>query len=205
MSTLKKGTSKLNATELVAKSLYIESRMDGNPDFPSPEPKLSDVTAAREALEASITLATDGGRSAHAQKRRDQLALRALLDRLAGHVVSVADGDEVMIRNAGWEVRRRTVPVGPLTPPTDVLARISSFTGRILLRWQAVPNAYTYQVYINDTDPADANAWQLTGVSSRAKHQVDGLTPGRFYWFRVNAVGSTGAGPLSDVARCMAA
>ena len=205
MSTLRKGTSKLNATELVAKSLYIESRMDGNMDFPAPEPKLPDVTAAREALEASITLATDGGRSAYAQKRRDHSALRALLDRLAGHVISVADGDEVMIRSAGWEVRRRTTPVGPLTPPRDVLARISSFTGRVLLRWQAVSNAYTYQVYINDTAPADANAWQLTGVSSRAKHQVDGLTPGRFYWFRVNAVGSTGAGPLSDVARCMAA
>ncbi len=205
MSTIIKGTSKLNATQLVAKSLFIESQMTGNPDVPQPEPKLADVIAAREALEASITLATDGGRSAHAQKRRDQVVLRGMLDRLAGYVTSVAGGDELVMRRAGWSVKRRGAPVGPLTPPTDVLARISSFTGRVLLRWQAVPNAYTYQVYINETDPADANGWELMGVSSRAKHQVDGLTPGRFYWFRVNAVGSAGAGPLSDVARCMAA
>ncbi len=205
MATLKKGTSKLNATELVAKSMVVEQAMTDNPDFPSPEPPLAEVKAAREAREASITLAADGSRSAHARKRRDQLALRALLDRLAGHVISVADGDELIMRGAGWEIRRRSASPGPLQPPTDVLARISSYTGRILLRWKMVPYAHVYQVHINEVDPADATAWRQLDLTTSTRYTVDGLTPGRFYWFRVNAAGSKGAGPMSDVARCMAA
>jgi phosphodiesterase/alkaline phosphatase D-like protein len=68
-----------------------------------------------------------------------------------------------------------------------------------------VPFAHMYQVQNNEVDPSDATAWRQLGLSTSARYKVDGLTPGRFYWFRVNAAGSQGAGPVSDVARCMAA
>ncbi|MBK8341623.1 MAG: fibronectin type III domain-containing protein [Flavobacteriales bacterium] len=62
-----------------------------------------------------------------------------------------------------------------------------------------------YQVYINDTDPSDTAKWQMVAVSSRTKTRIADLVPGKFYSFRVAALGRIGEGPASDIVSSRAA
>src|SRR5690606_38560313 len=190
MATIKKDTSRLNATQLVDKSKFIEERMQGNLAFPEPMPALADITTARTALEVAITAAMDGGRTATAIRRARTRELTLLLGQLAGYVSSIAEGNALAILSSGFEVRRTPSPVGELPAPVGLEASISAFAGRVELRWGPVNHAVAYQVFKNSTDPADAAAWQLAGISTRSTFRADGLAPASTTWFRVSAVGT---------------
>ncbi len=56
-----------------------------------------------------------------------------------------------------------------------------------------------YHIYRCSNDPALEGDWSLVGISSRAAHMVTDLDGGRFYWFRITAVGTVGEGAASDV------
>lgn len=201
---LKKNMNGLSAAQLVDKSKFIEARMQGNPAFPDPVPALADIATARTALEAAITAAMDGGRTATAIRRARAKELELLLGQLAGHVSSIAEGNTLAILSSGFEVRRAPSPVGELPAPVGLAASISAFAGRVELRWVPVKHAVAYQVFKNSTDPADAAAWQLAGICTRSSFRADGLAPASTTWFRVSAVGTAGTGPLSDVAHSLA-
>jgi len=56
------------------------------------------------------------------------------------------------------------------------------------------------------TDPALPNTvWQAVGFSSRASVNIDNLTIGQYYWFRVKAAGTRKNSGFSAVALVMAA
>lgn len=204
MTKIKKNLSRLNATQLVDKSKFIEARMQDNPAFPDPVPALADITTARTTLEAAITAAMDGGRTATAIRRARARELKLLLDQLAGHVASLAEGNALAILGSGFEVRRTATPTSEPAAPTGLDATITAFAGRVDLRWKPVKHAVAYQVHLNRTDPADASAWQLAGISTRTSFRATGLAPASTTWFRVSAVGTAGIGPLSEVAHSLA-
>jgi hypothetical protein len=203
MTTLITQTARLNATQLVEKCKFIEARMDGNPAFPDPTPKLSEIVAAREALETAITGALDGGRTAVAIRRERQKELKLLLDQLAGYVSSVAEGNALAILSMGFGVKRQGSPVGDLLAPADLQADISSFAGRVDLRWKPVRGAVAYHLYLCRTEPSASATWEQVAVSTRAATKVVGLTSGQTFWFRVAAIGTAGVGPLSEVAHTL--
>jgi len=203
MTTLITQTARLNATQLVEKCKFIEVRMDGNPAFPAPTPKRSDIVAAREALEAAITGALDGGRTAVAIRRERQKELKRLLDQLAGYVTSVAEGNTLAILSMGFGVKRQATPMGDLLAPTDLKADISAFKGRVDLRWKPVRGAVAYHLYLCRTEPSASATWEQVAVSTKAATKVVGLTSGQTFWFRVAAIGTAGVGPLSEVAHTL--
>lgn len=204
MTRVKKNLKGLTPAQLVDKSKFIEARMQGNLAFPDPVPALADIATARTALEAAITAAMDGGRTATAIRRARAQELELLLGQLAGHVSSIAEGNTLAILSSGFEVRRTPSPVGELPAPTGLDATITAFAGRVDLRWKPVKHAVAYQVHLNRTDPADASAWQLVGISTRTSFRATGLAPASTTWFRVSAVGTAGTGPVSDVAHSLA-
>ncbi len=204
MSTLAKNLIGLNATQLVDKSQFVEARMKENPAYPTPTPTLVEVAAARVALQSAITGAMDGGRTAVAIRRVREQDLRLLLNQLAGHVSSVAEGNALAILSSGFDVKRVPTPAGKLLAPADLQAAISSFVGRVDLRWKPVKHAAAYQIHRNGTDPADEAGWQPAGVSTKTVFKVTGLATATMTWFRVNAIGTSGTGPLSEVAHSLA-
>lgn len=203
MGQLTKNLSTLNAPQVVDKSKFIEARMKDNPVFPLPEPALAEIAAARTNLEAAMTAAMDGGRTATAIRNARTKELKLLLSQLAGYVASVAEGNTLAILSSGFDVRRTPSPSGELVAPPDLQAEISAFPGRVDLRWKPLKHAVAYQVHLNRTDPADGSAWQLAGICTKAKFKVTGLASGTTTWFRVSAVGTTGVGPVSEVAHSL--
>jgi hypothetical protein len=200
------GLSGLNPTALAAKSENLEDAMTGNTDFPTPDPAIADITAARVALQNWIAKASFGDR--RARDRRDDLALelRALLTKLAKYVAFTADGDRTIIRSSGFEVAKQPEPLPPLDRPTDLVAERSSHQGRVMLDWKSVRGTLNYLVEMTTDDPAlvDAN-WSITGYTSKSRYQVDNLAPGTKYWFRVKSLGARDNSAFSDPALIMAA
>lgn len=190
--------NRLNATRLAEKCRHIEERLTGNSRFPDPNPSLATVRATREALELAAAAALDGGRTAVATRRARERELRLLLKQLAGHVASIALGNEEAILSSGYDVKRRGTPAGEPGLPTDLEARPSLIAGRVDLRWRPVRNAFVYHVHHS----ADGESWTLRAVSTKARARILDLPSATEAWFRVEAIGPAGAGPLSDVASC---
>lgn len=205
MATLVNGLADLNAEGLISKALFVEGKMTDNAVFPTPTPTLVALTAARKALESANSAATDGGRSAHLAKRMAMESLRGILRDLAGYVVSMAAGSEEKIVSSGFDVRKRGEPANKLPAPGDLVARFTDFHGEVDLNWKSMRRARLFKTFVNAEDPADESKWVEVGTTTKSRYTMAGLETGKFYWFRVQAVGVAGHSPMSDVAKSLAA
>ena len=205
MKLIKAGLKRLTPPDVVAKSEYVEGRMTGNASFPTPSPKVADVTAARTVLVAALAAAESGAHADIAMKNEAVRNLRDLLTKLARYVNSVAGGDVDKAVSSGFELAKRPEPIEKLDAPLELNAHMSSYAGQIDLRWDSVRGARMYQVYICAGDPAIAANWSVVGISSKAKHTVTDLEANKFFNFRVAALGRVGEGPASEVVTAKAA
>ncbi|MEM9052024.1 MAG: fibronectin type III domain-containing protein [Bacteroidota bacterium] len=69
-----------------------------------------------------------------------------------------------------------------------------------------MPYGKAYQIEFTTTDPAlpDA-AWTSAAVTSKSRVEIDNLSQGTMYWFRVKAISGNKESAYSDVALIMAA
>lgn len=199
MKTIKADCSKLNAAALIAKSIYVEGMMTGNAHFATPNPAIADVTAARVALETAAANAKSRAMADIALRNAKAAVLRELLVNLARYVNNVCQGDVEKALTSGFELSKRPEPSTHLSAPADLDVRVSDFEGSVDLKWKLVEDARMYQVYINEGDPADPTKWTMVAVSSKTRARITDLVPGKFYSFRVTALGRIGEGPASDV------
>lgn len=196
------GVRKLNATGLVAKALFVETKMTGNANFTTPVPPIATITTARGALETAIVVAMDGGKTAHLDKRMKEAALILLLIEEAGYVTSVSGGDEAKIISSGFDVRKVPTPIGVLDAPGDLRASLTEFPGQARLRWNSVYGGYTYIVY-RKPDGAEDSEFVAVATVTRANYLDEGLATGKFYWYKVVAIGAAGPSPASDPAKTL--
>ncbi|MBL0127437.1 MAG: fibronectin type III domain-containing protein [Flavobacteriales bacterium] len=193
---------KLTSSGLVAKALFVETKMTGNANFTTPVPSIAAITTARGELEAAIVSAMDGGKSAHLDKRVKEAALILLLIEEAAYVTSVSGGDVVKIISSGFDVRKVPTPIGLLDAPGNLRATLTAFPGQAKLRWDPQYGAYSYLVY-RKPDGAEESEWALIATETRASYTDEGLTTGKFYWFKVVAIGAAGPSPASDPAKTL--
>jgi hypothetical protein len=182
------------------RSEFIVERMSGNAAFPNPVPALGAITDSVQALRKAIADALDGGKTATAVKNARHKELRLLVNQLAGHVASVAEGNELAILSAGFGVRKPGKPVPEPAMPTGLQVYISAHTGRVDLAWDPVYPAVTYHIQWTAGDPTNEKAWELVAVSTRSSAKVTGLPSGQLSHFRVAGIGTKGMGPWSQVA-----
>lgn len=199
MKLIKAGTSKLNADELVARSKYVEDKMTGNANFPTPNPSIATVTAAREALQLATAQAKSRATADIAVRNALRVDLNELMVNLSRYVNNVSGGDVDKAVSSGFELAKRPEPSTHLDAPSKLEANVSKFAGSVDLVWKRVEDARMYQVYVTDGDPTDATKWRMVAVSSKTRVRVLDLEPGKFYSFRVTALGRIGEGPASDV------
>ncbi len=203
MTKLVKAIARLNPVQLVARSLFIEQRLQSNPDFPTVSPSLAEIATKREALQQAITEAADGGRTAVAKREQRKQDLKLAIDALAGDVISQAGDDAEKIRGGGFFVRSNSRSQDGLTAPLKLRARISEHVGEARLDWATTRGAALYVVEHNSVSPDDAEAWKQVAETTRIRQVVTGLTSAKEHWFRVRAIGTTGRSPWSDVARTL--
>ncbi len=200
MQIVKAGLKSAKPADLVGKSEYIEAGMTGNANFPTPSPKVTDLTDARTALVAAIAEAQGGAHAAIATKNAAARTLAQLLTKMARYVNSVAAGDVEKAVSSGFELAKRPDPIDHLDAPTQFEGRTAAIAGQVDLRWKGVHGARMYFVYIEEN-----GVWKSIGMVSKARFTAAGLITDKQYSFRVAAVGRIGEGPVSQEVTAKAA
>lgn len=196
----------LTLDQKAALLITIITKMTGNVNFPTPDPKFPALTAASLAAvtqrNTRDTLYADAK-----QATTDLKALEAnfdkLLTALAAYVENIAQGSKAIIESAGMpasaDTGNRPDPQ-KLPAPEGLAVTMGDAAGEVDPHWHRVKGAKAYEVHYGQHGP-DTLDRQLTVVGSKAV--LTGLTPGTEAWVVVYAVGTAGRGAASQPARCM--
>lgn len=203
---VKLGLEGLTPAALVEKGRNHVQDCTGNANVTLPASLLTDLAAALDALEEANMAATqNGGRTDTLLRNQQRRVVEEFIRELAGYVQAQCKNDAGKIVSTGFEVRKTPQPVGVVGAPQDLRARRGVLGGEVDLRWSSVPGRLLYAVWVNDGDPNVEAGWTLLTQTSRNRLVAEGLTTDKAYYFRVQAIGTAGAGPVSDSAVSKAA
>lgn len=203
---VKLGLDRITPAGLLVKARNMVTQMTGNASFATPTPPLATVTTACDALETAIN-AHDLNPGPAELTNRDLafVALKALIVDLGGYIQAASNGDLAKIKSAGCVVRKSASPIGELPAPSSVVAVSTAYAGRIDVRWGGVNGRNTYSLEVCSGDPNVEANWSLLALTSKNRYTAEDLTSNTVYFFRVKAIGTAGASPVSDVAKAKAA
>ena len=183
---------------MVDKSAFVEGKMTGNVNFVTPTPSIASITAARTALVAALEAAVSGAHEHVVVKNEAQQTLHDLLTLLARYINSASNNDADVAVSSGFELVKAADPIDKLDAPELVSARVSTYIGGVDMRWRSVRGARMYNVYITAGDPTLSTGWTVAAVISGTKTTIVDLESGKYYSFRVTALGRIGEGPASE-------
>ena len=202
MAKVKLNLRGLSPLEVVDLTRSVVRALTGNAAFPNPQPPLTALTAAADALEtANNNLETSRQETAtNVQIRDDKLdANLAVLRQSAAFVEAVAGDDESLILSAGMDVRSApSFQTRPAGAPGNLSVSQSDHEGAIDAHWDTEKGA-SYEVQ-QSIHPPTATSWVHAAVSVKSSVTITGLVSGTRYWFRVAAVTSAGQSGWSDPA-----
>ena len=202
MALIKLNFARLSVPEKIALTRRIVTKMTGNPHFISPQPPLTAITAAADALEQAESEAQTARQEAKAKttiRNNKEDDLGRVMTQEVGYVTAVSGGDEETIQSAGMDVRATPAASTTPTQPAALSATGGDHDGTMDLSWDPVVDAASYVIEISP-DPVTADSWKHQGVSTRSTFTVTGLPSGSRIWFRVAAVNPNGQSPWSDPA-----
>lgn len=199
MATLKKNTARLSDEALVARAEFVISSLAANAGlFPSPNPSIALLGAAKDRFSTTMVAAEDGGRSAHQAKRDARAELKAVLDQAGSYVSNVASGNAQLILAGGYEVKHPRAPVGLFPAPVIISAAKGQYEGAVDLVLKRMNGVVCYMVYMTSDDPSQPNArWQCIMSTTRCRNSITGLERFKMYAFCVTAMGTAGESPRS--------
>ncbi|MDB6124467.1 MAG: hypothetical protein JWQ71_3460 [Pedosphaera sp.] len=199
MALIKLGLDKLPIPDKIQFARQIVTDMTGNPNFTTPLPALTGITAAALALETAYNAAQTArqvAKSATATQDVKNDALNLILSQEANYVENTSNGDKAKILSSGFDVRNPSTPIGVLPQVADLSAGPSEDEGSADLAWTGVRGAKSYAI---ERAPNSADLqFVMVGTSTKTKTSLNTMTPGNKYWFRVAAVGAAGQGAWSD-------
>lgn len=196
---LKLDSLKLN--EKIVLCQEVETKLTGNANVPTPNPAIAALTAKRTATIAKRD-ALVAARATVTQLEGELATLEGelgdLLTTEAATCYSACNGNKDKMLTTGIPIKGAGSPIGPMGQPQNLAARGGDMEGSVDLNWEPEKGASTYtgQKSTSPTGP-----WESCYVGTKSGCSVDGLTSGTLYYFRVNAVGSKGPGPWSDIAQ----
>lgn len=170
-------------------AVNVLNRMKGNPRFVSLKTLVeTDLQSASDRFALALQEAADGSRTKIAEKRVYRAELVHLLEKIATHLVILADGSEAVVLEAGFNPRRK--PQRNDSEPdqvTGLRASAGAHSGEVLLEYRPVPRARVYGI---EWSLDEGQHWQNGVYPSARRATVSGLPVRQEVLFRVFAVGS---------------
>src|SRR5205807_1056654 len=118
-----------------------------------------------------------------------------LMTALGDYVDNVAAYSEAVILSAGMETRRFSSPIGKPARVESVKATSIS-VGELSVKWKPVRGARAYLGYLFDEFGTKEPVLAIKSTKGHAV--ISGLRSGGKYSIVIEAIGSAGAGELSD-------
>ena len=171
--------------EKFGRGLNVTESMTGNPNFPSPDVPLADLTEATTLLETSYVAGLSGDRQKKAVMHRAEAAWNQLMRDQAKYVDRIAKGDRAIILSAGFNVSKQP---DPRKRPEFSVVR-GEKPGSVILHCKAMQEAYSYVwQYCKVTLAETETEWTFGNATGKATATLYNLTPSLKYWFRVAPV-----------------
>ncbi len=194
--TARSGFKHIKDNDLLSLGGTVHDAMDGNANFPTPEPTLEDVQDALDDYRAKLQAAQRKGSPLDMSLKNDSReVLVGLLKRLAFYVNTVADGSLSLILSSGFPVVALPTPAQPPAMPLRIRLRDHLQSGQIRLDFDPAPGAWLYEYqYSDQVDGMGGIEWPL-GVQTTSRGNTNILapvTPGTKYFVRVRARNAQG-------------
>ncbi|HEY5589845.1 MAG TPA: hypothetical protein VIK55_02395 [Paludibacter sp.] len=169
--------------------------MTGNANFPTPDILLTVIKDKTDLLEQKLIASLNEGKAEKAELHQVEKEWDNLMRYEALYVDRIADGDEAIIKSAGFSVSKQ--PVANAKP--ELLAEAGDRPGTVKLHRQAVQGAksYVWQSCMN-TFPESESQWAFADATSKATVILENLVSVTRYWFRVAAVTTEGTSAYCD-------
>ncbi|MBL0127368.1 MAG: fibronectin type III domain-containing protein [Flavobacteriales bacterium] len=201
LAIVKRALTRLSAEHLIERARAHLAALAGNPRFPIPVPALAVIEVATDALEhAEAEFLNNGGRRDRLARNERKRDLYRLLVLLASYVQVTSGGDPEAIASAGFPLRRKPQPAGPLPAPGNLRASAIALIGVVKLHWGRVRHRSGYEVQTRVADPQLLDDWRPLTALGANYYSATGLQSGVVHCFRVRAIGAAGPGPWSDIA-----
>ncbi len=192
--------------ERIIRVKFIVMKMTENAAvFVAPNPTLTVVDDATEALAEATVNALAGGYALTYAKNAANDVLHDLMVQLLSYVQNISGGDEGIIIQSGFEVKKTPSPT-PNPGQVENLSAVPSLTqGEILLNWDPLKYAKVYQVEMWVEGGDDEGFWNPIATTTKSKYTQTGLDTGTVYRFRVAGIGNDDTfGPYSQEASSVA-
>lgn len=204
MEKVKNGLARLSVALVIVRVRYILKMMNGNANYPNPNPTiqaLSDEVNDLDLLDQSVTA---GDRTK--TKLRDSIfiALKQNMTFLAGYVNAVSAGKVAMLETSGFEFEKQRTPVSAPGTVKKITVKNAAVSGTSDLFWSGEKDKTYYMVQVSN-DSTKENMWNTVAQPTNRKCTIEGLTTGQWAYFRVCAVNRAGQGVWSDVTKLMVA
>src|ERR1035437_8892418 len=187
---------KLSDGNFVTKVSNIITAMTGNPDFPTPIPPLSDLSAALGEFVTAMAAAGEGGKALVEIKNQKRIALAELVSQLGLFIMYTANGNTTVLAGTGYDLTK--IPGSQtLANPGAVKIKDGVSSGLLdtSLRRPSGAKSFLYQL---TSDPLTAQSTWQSVPGSKTKYTFTDLTPGQKYWVRFGAVGKGSEIAFSD-------
>lgn len=163
----------------------VITRLTDNASFANPDIKLVDAKAVVDLMEANYMNAQDGSRTANAAMHAAESKADDLFRLLAAYVNRIADGDETLILQSGFNISKPSSTIQK--PELSIQDGEKSGSVWFVARANEKAGAYIWQ-YAKGELPTSDEGWINAGHSTQASFLLTGLEPGGHYYFRVAAI-----------------
>ena len=119
---------------------------------------------------------------------------------------SIRENNPGLIQNLGIEPKSQNTARNFHHPPTGApiaLKVTQGPSGSVNIKTNKVSGAVTYHVAVCLGDPTVEENWDEVAQSTYCSQAVNGLEPGKLYYFRVRCYGASGHGPWSAIVSLM--
>lgn len=191
------GINRLPDAVLAQRAQSILNAMQGNLNFPTPDPNLSDLSTALVNFREAVDAAKNADRLLVAIKNAKKEVLVTLLHNLGNYVLFAAKGNAVVALSSGFHIAKTPAPLPPLTKPVNLQLSEGVNSGEMQAVVDKVKGAKAY-IFEYTADPLTAESVWVRQSSTQRKAFIEGLTSGSRYWCRVAAIGINGQVVYSD-------
>lgn len=201
--SVKVGLYGLSVADVIIRTKIISAAMNGNVNYPSPNPSLMDYDTAINSLEhAQGLVEADGGKNNTTLRNVALKSVKEMSLQLATYVNNLGNGDEAVLLSSGFPLRDLPSPIGKLPPPEGckvTTMRQNAGEVKFYHKGRKKRKAYIYQVRKYMEGMGAEVGWEPVVTSTERSHVFSGLESGARYQFRVAVLTSEGLGDWSQL------
>lgn len=174
-------------------------------DFLGYAPVIEALDMARDLLVArgaGVLAAESQLALARSQEEEADRAHDLQLDVTAAFAEQVTKYDGSKMEGGGFPLAKLPAPVGALSAPANLRARLGAFPGTTDLECEPVHGAVSY---VAECATVATGPFTRIYEGTRTKFIATGMDSGGLYYFRMKAIGAAGSSPWSDITEKRAA